>query len=197
VNTSPQGRAFIEEFEGLYLHAYNDGVGVCTIGYGHTDAAGPPKVHYGDVITREQADAYLAADMSKVDREVSTLVRVPLTQNQHDALSSFHFNTGGLGRSTLLKRLNQGDYVCVPGELMKWNKGGGKVMAGLTRRRAGEGAMWKANDHHAGQIVLAPASPVRQNQAPATQVTKTASATHGLLWWIARILLSLIAKDPK
>lgn len=142
--TSPQGRAFIERFEGLYLNAYNDGVGVCTIGYGHTDAAGPPSVRYGMTCTKADADAWLSADLAKVEREVCSLVTVPLRQNQFDALVSFHFNTGALGRSTLLKRLNAGEYSAVPSELMKWDHGGGAVMPGLTRRRAGEAAMWTA-----------------------------------------------------
>lgn len=142
MRTSAKGRKFIEQFEGLFLHAYNDGAGVCTIGYGHTDAAGPPSVRYGMLCTEADADAWLSTDLAKVEREVSELVKVPLTQGQFDTLVSFEFNTGGLGRSTLLKRLNAGDYACVPSELAKWDRAGGAVMRGLTRRRAAEGAMW-------------------------------------------------------
>ena len=142
MKTSEFGRKFIERFEGLYLHTYNDGVGVATIGYGHTTSAGGPKVKWGQTITKEQADKLLADDLVRVENDVNKLVKVPLTQNQFDALVSFHFNTGGLGRSTLLKKLNAGDYNSVPAELSKWNRGGGKVMAGLTTRRTEEGKLF-------------------------------------------------------
>ena len=64
LKTSDAGRDFIEQFEGLDLKAYNDGTGVVTIGYGHTTAAGPPAVNYGMVITKDQADQFLAADLA-------------------------------------------------------------------------------------------------------------------------------------
>lgn len=142
MKTSEWGRKFIERFEGLYLHTYDDGVGVATIGYGHTTSAGGPKVTWGQTITKEEVDKLLADDLGRVEKDVERLVKVPLNQNQFDALVSFHFNTGGLGRSTLLKKLNKGDYDSVPSELMKWNKGGGKVMAGLTTRRTEEGKLF-------------------------------------------------------
>lgn len=142
MKTSEWGRKFIERFEGLYLKTYNDGVGVATIGYGHTTSAGGPPVRWGDVITEAEADQLLKDDLGRVEKDVERLVKVPLNQNQFDALVSFHFNTGGLGRSTLLKKLNKGDYDSVPSELAKWNKGGGKVMRGLTTRRAEEGKLF-------------------------------------------------------
>ena len=142
MKTSDAGRKFIEDFEGCFLAAYNDGVGVCTIGFGHTDAAGTPSVHYGMTITRAQADEILARDLEKVEVEVARLVKVPVNQNQIDALVSFQFNTGGLSRSSALKLLNAGKYSEVPAALMLWNRGGGKVMAGLTRRRKAEGDLW-------------------------------------------------------
>lgn len=142
---SAKGRAFIEKFEGLFLTAYNDGAGVCTIGYGHTDEAGLPTVHYGMTCTKEQADQWLTNDLTKVEAEINRLVTVPVNQNQYDALGSFQFNTGALGRSTLLKKLNSGYYAEVPEELLKWDHAGGKVMKGLSRRRAAEAAMWSGS----------------------------------------------------
>lgn len=142
MQTSDWGRKFIERFEGLYLKTYDDGVGVATIGYGHTSSAGGPKVKWGQTITKEEADQLLKDDLARVEKDVERLVKVPLNQNQFDALVSFHFNTGGLGRSSLLKKLNKGDYDSVPSELAKWNMGGGKVMAGLTTRRAEEGKLF-------------------------------------------------------
>ena len=142
MKTSDNGRKFIEQWEGLFLHTYNDGVGVATIGYGHTSAAGPPAVHYGMTITPEQADQILAADLASVEVEVNHLVQVPLNQNQFDAIVSFHFNTGGLGRSSVLRDINSNHFDLVASDLMKWVYGGGHVMLGLQRRRAAEGALF-------------------------------------------------------
>lgn len=144
MKTSSAGRKFIEQWEGLFLHTYNDGVGVPTIGYGHTTAAGPPAVHYGMTITEHQADELLAADLHSVEVDVNRLVKVPLTQNQFDALVSFHFNTGGLGRSSVLKAVNAKHWSEVPHDLNLWVKGGGHVMLGLVRRRAAEGKLFMA-----------------------------------------------------
>lgn len=142
MKTSSNGRRLIEQFEGLSLKAYNDGTGVITIGYGHTSAAGPPKVSRGQTITKEQADQILASDLGKVETQVNSLVHVPIDQNQFDALVSFHFNTGALGRSSVLKKLNQGDYNGAANALLLYNRGGGRVMAGLARRRAAEKALF-------------------------------------------------------
>lgn len=134
------GRALIESFEGLFLKTYNDGTGVPTIGYGHTTAAGPPVVSYGQTITKEQADHMLADDLAKVEAHVNALVKVPLNQNQFDALVSFEFNTGWLGhpQCSLLRALNSGHYALADQDFMLYNRAGGHVMAGLTRRRAAE-----------------------------------------------------------
>lgn len=142
MKTSTAGRRFIEKWEGLYLKTYNDGVGVATIGYGHTTAAGPPKVYYGQTITQQEADSILAADLAKVEAEVTRMIKGELNQNQFDALISFQFNTGKLAESTLLKKLNAGQYDAVPTELMKWDHAGGRQMEGLTRRRRAEGVLW-------------------------------------------------------
>jgi lysozyme len=144
MKTSPAGRKFIEQFEGLFLHTYNDGVGVATIGYGHTSAAGPPQVHYGMVITEAQADQFLAADLASVEADVNRLVVVAINQNQFDALVSFHFNTGALGRSNVLRAINTHQNQLVPGDLMMWCHAGGRVLAGLVRRRKAEGVMFMA-----------------------------------------------------
>jgi len=149
VQTSDQGRKLIESFEGLILSAYddfNDHIvhpgnvvrGTLTIGYGHTNAAGSPHVFIGQTITKEQADSILAQDLSKVEQEVGELVHVVLNQNQFDALVSFHFNTGALGHSTLLKLLNQNNFTSAADEFLKWNHAGGRVLLGLTRRRQAE-----------------------------------------------------------
>lgn len=90
-----------------------------TIGYGHTSAAGAPTVTPTMVITEAKAEEILLSDLAMFEERVSRLAKVPLTDNQFAVLVSFDFNTGGLGKSTLLKKLNKGDYDAVPAELMK------------------------------------------------------------------------------
>ena len=142
LKTSDWGRKFIQRFEGLYLKAYYDSAGVITIGYGHTDAAGPPAVHSGMVITEAEADSILAQDLGAVEADVNRLVSVPLNQNQFDALVSFQFNTGKLGKSTLLKKLNAGDFSSVPAQLDLWVNAGGRKLNGLVTRRREEGKLF-------------------------------------------------------
>jgi lysozyme len=145
MRTSPAGRAFIGRHEGLRLTAYRDAAGVWTIGYGHTAAAGPPVPAAGMSITAAEADAILGRDLARFEAAVTRLVTVPLSQARFDALVSFAFNVGegALARSTLLKKLNGGDVRGAAAEFGRWNKAGGRVLAGLTRRRAEERAMFE------------------------------------------------------
>lgn len=145
MKTSPRGIDLIREFEGCYLKAYRCPANVLTVGIGHTSAAGPPAVTEGMTITKKQAEDILRADLRAVEADVERLVKVALTQNQFDALVSFQFNTGALGRSTALARLNAGFYDQVPQLLSLYNKAGGKVLNGLARRRAAEVALWKSS----------------------------------------------------
>ena len=137
---SDEGLALIKKFEGLRLDAYDDGVGVWTIGYGSTKG-----VKQGDSITEEEADALLRADVAEAERCVNAAVSMPLTQGEFDALVSFVFNVGcGAFRgSTLLKCLVAGDFERAALEFQKWNKGGGQVMAGLPKRRKAEAEMFE------------------------------------------------------
>lgn len=161
MKTSSNGRALIERYEGLILQSYDDANdhvvsaggssrGTLTIGYGHTSAAGAPKVVPGMKITKEQADAILASDLQKVEVDVAKLVKVPLTQNQFDALVSFHFNTGSLGKSTALKKLNAGDYQGCADALMMYTRGrvNGQLipMKGLVTRRTEEKTLFMKKD---------------------------------------------------
>jgi len=144
MRTSPAGRAFIGRHEGVRLAAYRDAAGVWTIGYGHTAAAGPPVPAAGLTITAAEADAILGRDLARFEAAVSRLVTVALSQSEFDALVSFAFNVGegALGRSTLLRKLNAGDRAGAAAEFGRWNKAGGRVLAGLTRRRAEERAVF-------------------------------------------------------
>lgn len=142
MQTSANGRRFIEQFEGLFLHTYNDGTGVLTIGYGHTTPAGPPKVLPGMTITKPQADQILSADLASVEADVNRVVTVAINQNQFDALVSFHFNTGALPRSNVLRAVNNKQFDAVPTDLNMWCHAGGRVLLGLMRRRKAEGALF-------------------------------------------------------
>ena len=139
MNISEAGINLIKQFEGVRLHAYDDGVGVLTIGYGHTKG-----VRRGDVITQDEAENLLQEDLDDFERCVADAVDVPLTTAQAAALVSFAFNVGcgALHRSTLRSLLNAGDYEGAADQFLRWNRGGGKVMKGLVRRREAERALF-------------------------------------------------------
>lgn len=136
------GLSLIKQWEGCKLVAYPDTGGVLTIGYGHTSAAGIPAVRSGMRISDVEAEKILQSDLRKFEERVERLVKVPLTDNQFAVLVSFDFNTGALHKSTLLKKLNAGDYNAVPVELMKWVNDNGKKQKGLVNRRAAEAGLW-------------------------------------------------------
>lgn len=101
-------------------------------------------VRMGMVITEDDGERMFAKELGIYEDAIERLVRVPLNQNQFDALTSFVYNcgVGALQKSTLLAELNKGKYDAVPGQLARWNKAGGVVYRGLVRRRAAEGALW-------------------------------------------------------
>jgi lysozyme len=141
---SEEGLKLIKHFEGCHLDAYLCPANVVTIGWGTTGKVDGVPLKLGMKITQEKADELLKQDMAKFERAVKSCVTVPLSQNQFDALVSFAYNCGAeaLRSSTLLKLLNAGNYPAVPVQLSRWNKGGGKVLAGLVRRRAAEGTLF-------------------------------------------------------
>ena len=130
-----KGLEMITHFEGLELNAYQCAAGVWTIGYGHNKG-----VQKGMVISEDTANEMLVEELNEYENYINTLVNVELNQNQFDAMVSWVYNLGGgnLKASTLLKVLNAGDYAGVPAQMMRWNKAGGKVLEGLTRRRQAE-----------------------------------------------------------
>jgi lysozyme len=140
MKTSAAGRKAISDREGVRLKAYQDSVGIWTVGVGHTAAAGPPAPKRGTTITAAECDDILSRDLAKFERAVTSAVKVPLTQSQFDALVSLAFNIGGgaFAKSTLVKRLNKGDLAGAADAFMSWNKAGGRVLAGLTTRRKAE-----------------------------------------------------------
>lgn len=137
MQTGREGIELIKGFEGLRLSKYQDVVGKWTIGYGHLIL---PNESFPNPLTEKQAEDLLRKDLATSEAGVTRQVKVKLSQQQFDALVSFTFNlgAGNLQSSTLLKKLNAGDYSGAADELLRWNKAGGKEVAGLTRRRAAE-----------------------------------------------------------
>lgn len=137
--TGNKGIALIKSFEGLKLKAYKCPAGIWTIGYGHTKG-----VKEGQVITEDQADKFLTEDLFDAEMAVNEQ-SLSLTQNQFDALVSFTYNlgSGNFQKSTLLKKTkaNANDPT-IKEEFAKWNKAGGVVLSGLTRRRAAESNLY-------------------------------------------------------
>ena len=141
MQTGNKGIELIKHFEGCELEAYKCPAGVWTIGYGHIKG-----VKEGMKITEMQAEEMLKSELHEYEGYINDYVTVPLNQNQFDAMVSWVYNLGGgnLRSSTLLKVLNAGDYDGVPAQMLRWNKAGGKVLEGLTRRRQAEADLFVA-----------------------------------------------------
>ncbi|MXO89518.1 lysozyme [Pontixanthobacter aquaemixtae] len=151
------GIALIKQFEGCarlrtdgLVEAYPDpgtGGDPWTIGWGATGRGldGMGRIGPGTVWTRAQCDARLESDLVRYADDVArALDGCATTQNQFDALVSFHYNTGAIGRATLSKCHKQGDYAGALREFARWNRAGGRVLKGLTRRRTAEAALYGA-----------------------------------------------------
>lgn len=145
--TSDAGIALIKRFEGKSLKAYQCPAGIWTIGYGHTSAAGAPEVKPAMLITEREADAILRNDLHKVEAQVAKLVKVELSREQFSALVSFAYNVGAgaFASSSVLKAVNSRRFDLVPSRLALWNKANGKVLPGLTKRRAAEAALFASS----------------------------------------------------
>lgn len=142
VKYSEQCVRMVKNFEGFRATAYRDPVGVLTIGYGTTFGVKP-----GQTITEPQATERLCDELEHFARGVTQVVKVPLTQNQFDALVSFSYNVGltAFKKSTLLRLLNQKKYTEAAAEFPKWRIAGGKILPGLVKRRAKERALFEEN----------------------------------------------------
>lgn len=189
----------IKKSEGLRLEAYpdpgsKDGKPV-TIGYGTTRINGKP-ISLGTKITKAQAEAYLKADLEHFAKKVASGIKVKLNENQFGALVSFAYNVGlgdpsnpkapvGFLTSTLLKKLNAGDFASVPKEMRRWNKNDGKVMQGLINRREDEIKLWL--DGTAPVVV-----PLEPTEKPVGE-DKTSKTMGGLLALIIAIVGAAVA----
>ncbi len=133
---SDAGIAIIKSFEGCELEAYQDVVGIWTIGYGHVSSA----ICAGTKWSQAEADFVLRTDVEKFEACVSDVLDVTVTQNQFDAMVCLAFNIGckAFANSTLLRLVNEGNDGAASTQFTRWNKAGGKEIAGLTRRREAE-----------------------------------------------------------
>ena len=151
---SQHGLGLLTQWEGCELEVYNDSAGLPTIGVGHLltkselssgkiTINGAP-VQYSGGLTQQQAEDLLAQDLDPAEQAVNSGVKVTLSQNQFDALTSFTFNVGigAFTGSTLLRLLNQGQYSQVPDQLLRWTRAGGRVVQGLVNRRQNEIKLW-------------------------------------------------------
>jgi lysozyme len=140
MKTSQEGISLIKKFEGCELEAYRCSADVLTIGYGHTQG-----VNEGDSCTQDEAEELLVKDLEEFEFYVNDIVEQELNQNQFDALVAWTFNLGptNLRSSTLLKRLNEGDFEDAPRQIRRWNKAAGEVLDGLVRRREAEALLFQ------------------------------------------------------
>ena len=143
---SQKGLDLIKRFEGLELKPYKCPAGIPTIGYGNTYYPSGAKVKLTDpAITQIVAEALLKFLLGSYEKDVDSFCRDDINQNQFDALTSFAYNCGSrnLKSSTLLKKVNANPAdPTIKAEFLKWNKGGGKVLPGLTKRRQAEADLY-------------------------------------------------------
>jgi len=169
--------ALLKAWEGLRLTAYQDTGGVWTIGFGHVGG----DVREGFTVTEEEAERLFRKDLGWATACVDQRVTVPLTDGQFGALVSFVYNIGETQflTSTLLRKLNAGDYAAVPSQLARWNKDNGQVIPGLVNRRAAEAGLWAK-----GSFVTSAGPTTAQPQTPPAITKETVS-------WAATIIASL------
>lgn len=180
MRTSAQGLVAIMAYEALYLHAYDDGTGVWTIGVGHTAALGAPVPVPGMIITFDDAIALFRRDISRCEKAVTEAVHVPLTQQQFDALVSWELNCGSVRSpdTTLTRRLNAQDYGGAADQLLRWNKAKGKVLDGLKTRRSAEREMFLKGNYGSSSITFCDATGAKR-AVPRDEMLAKVSAALG------------------
>ena len=137
---SKTGIELLKHFEGCELKAYQDSVGVWTIGYGHTKG-----IYEGLEITQSEAEKMLVDELPEYEGYITDKVVPMLQQHEFDALVCWGYNLGptNLSSSTMLKKLNAGEFKEVPFQMKRWDKAGGQPLLGLTRRRNAEALLFK------------------------------------------------------
>jgi lysozyme len=161
MKVSDKGVLALVIHEGIVPGPYKDSVGVWTYGVGHTKAAGIPDPFLMKRGMPENLDAelrkvfeLLKKDLSKYESEVLRAVNVPLTQNEFDALVSFHYNTGAIARASLTLYLKSGNKKAAMESLLSWNKAGGKFSAALAGRRQDEKAIFERGIYPSGNATV-------------------------------------------
>lgn len=164
-----RGLALIKHFESFVAYPYDDLLppvggkyrewtgglvrGTLTIGYGHTEAAGPPRISKGMRITEDEASLLLDADLDRVEQAVRNVVTSPLEQHQYDALVSFHYNTGSLTKTRAITQwVNRGEHKLAMQQLEMFRTAKGQVLAGLVRRRAAERALYEGRFERVAEL---------------------------------------------
>jgi lysozyme len=139
-----KGLQLIKDFEGCRLKVYKDAVGFNTVGWGHL-VLSEDNLQYNDIITQEKADELLKQDLEHFEKGISKLLKVQVTENQFAAIVSLAFNIGlqVFAKSSVLRYINTGYPVLAGQRILLFNKAGGKVLAGLTRRREAEKKMYE------------------------------------------------------
>jgi lysozyme len=204
---TPEGLALLKRFEGFRGKAYQDSVGVWTIGYGHTSMAGPPKVTPGLTLSRTECEKILARDVALFSRGVAAKIKRPINDNQFSALTSFAYNVGlgNFAKSSVLAAVNSGHFDAVPRRLQLWVKAGGKTLPGLVKRRAAEGELF-ASASISSELPIEPPirppiePPVRPPVKPPAPTGETGVAAGAGLaallawlhdnWWILGAVLA-------
>ena len=140
---SKTGIELLKHFEGCELKAYQDSVGVWTIGYGHTKG-----IYEGLEITQSEAEKMLIDELPEYEGYITDKVVPMLQQHEFDALVCWVYNLGptNLSSSTMLKKLNAGEFKEVPFQMKRWDKAGGQPLLGLTRRRNADALLFKGED---------------------------------------------------
>lgn len=148
MRTSFKGRSMIRSLEGDELEAYQDSVGVWTIGTGHTAAAGAPAPRAGMTITQEESDQILSRDLRLFEVGVMKVLKRQPTQNQFDAMVSLAFNIGlgNFGKSSVVSRFNRGDDAGAAAAFLMWTKAKGRELPGLVKRRKVEMKLFNAGE---------------------------------------------------
>ena len=205
MRTSDQGIALLKKHEGLRLTAYPDpasGGEPWTIGYGTTSRAGVGKVTRGMKISQAQAEDMLRRSLVGYEQGVLKAITRTPTQNQFDAMVSLAYNigVGAMSKSSVIRHFNANDDVKAGGAFLLWNKAAGKVMPGLTRRRAEERALFLKPSAPISKNPPAAATPIAEQapekkpetvaQEPAKEPAKPGATIAG---WVLGILVALIA----
>ena len=181
MHISDRGLTLIKEFEGFRANAYKCPAGVLTIGFGHTSEAGPPVVREGMRITEPEATAMLRRDVLRFERAVLAAIDRQPTQAQFDALVSFCYNVGpgALRQSSVLRHFNNGNIPAAADAFRLWNKGGGKVLKGLVRRREAERELFLSEPMELPEAWKPQTKPVEpQSEAPASVAPPEAKAAQ-------------------